>query len=342
MLSTEIYAGQYGSSVSFSVNPSALHQGFYVFKKALTSLSHVLVPMAGKKGVMNIEGFMDLPERSKGLEIIFVWTKRDATMDLPTVLSKICEIANYLLTKSGYSKSKFVSLAELSAFLWQESMKPVVAEAEILTVCKRRKTASELGSKMLSSYGKEIIEYVTTNFCLNDTDSYSTYLEAAVKESLKDMSHLDSVSKKIFSDEIIETEQSKFFASVMNDPRVVESVSLYPKKNIVFTSVEKDLVMCLFDVIMTVMIEGATELNPKIIFLAATVTKTVLAHHPIFSELIVSTIERWHISRGVVANKPGRKRYQNFEAEVWGKLLICEFENKMVRFFFVNYINIKQ
>ena len=64
MLSTEIYAGQYGSSVSFSVNPTALHQCFYVFKKTLTSLSHVLVPMAGRKGVMNIKGFMDLPEWS--------------------------------------------------------------------------------------------------------------------------------------------------------------------------------------------------------------------------------------------------------------------------------------
>ena len=85
MLSTEIYAGQYGSSVSFSVNPTALHEGLYVFKKALTSLSHVLVPIAGKRGVMNIEGFMDLPEWSKRLETIFVWTKRDATMDLPTI-----------------------------------------------------------------------------------------------------------------------------------------------------------------------------------------------------------------------------------------------------------------
>ena len=160
-----------------------------------------------------------------------------------------------------------------------------------------------------------------------------------MKESLKDVSNLDSVSNKSFSDETIETEQSKFFGKVMKDPRVIESVSLYPKRNIIFTSVEKDLVMCLFDVIMTVMIEGVSELNPKIFSLAATVTETVLAHHPIFSELIVSTIERWHINRGVVTNKPGRKTCQNFEAEVWCKLLICKNEDKMVRVLFVDFMN---
>lgn len=117
----------------------------------------------------------------------------------------------------------------------------------------------------------------------------------------------------------------------MKDPRVVESVSLYPKRYIVFTSVEKDLVLCLFDVILTVMAEGGTEINSRIFFLAATVTKTVLAHHPIFSELIVGTIERWHLNRGNVVSKPGRKTFKNFEAEIWGKLLIYEYENRMVR-----------
>lgn len=195
------------------MNPCALHQGFHVFKKALTLLSHVLVPMPGKKGVMHIEGFMDLPERSKGLNIIFVWTERDA-MDLPTVLLRICESANYLLTKSGHNKSKYSSLAELSAHLWQESLTPVVVMDEIVTVSKRRKTASELGGKMLGSYGKEITEYVTANFCLNATDSCTIYLEAAVKESLKDLSHLDSISKKIFIDDISETEQSTYFSTL--------------------------------------------------------------------------------------------------------------------------------
>jgi hypothetical protein len=204
-------------------------------------------------------------------------------------------------------------------------VRPDVDEEQ--STCKRRKTASELGSKMLSSYGKQINEYVTANLCLDETDSSKLYLEAAMKESYKDLSNLDSVSKKIFSDETVGTLYSEVFAKVMQDQRVVDCLSLYPKKNIVFSSDEKVLVLCLFDVIMKVMIDDITEDNPRIAYLAATETKKLLAKHPVFSELVVSTIERWHEIRG---NKPGKKIYQNFEAEIWGKLLIFEFENQVV------------
>ena len=113
-LSTGISTGQYGSNVNFDLNPAALHQGFFLFKRALTSLAHEIVPMAGKKGVMNIESFMDLPERSKGLDIIFVWINRDAAT-LPGVLESVRDKANYLLTSSGFRKSRFGSLEELAA-----------------------------------------------------------------------------------------------------------------------------------------------------------------------------------------------------------------------------------
>jgi hypothetical protein len=32
-----------------------------------------VVLVGGKKGYMNIESFMDQPERSKGFNIVFVW-----------------------------------------------------------------------------------------------------------------------------------------------------------------------------------------------------------------------------------------------------------------------------
>jgi hypothetical protein len=81
---------------------------------------------------------------------------------------------------------------------------------------------------------------------------------------------------------------------------------------------------------MKVMIEDVAEDNPCILYLATTVTTKILAKHPIFSELIVGTIERWHENRGTVTNNPGKKIYQNFEAEIWVKLLLCEFENQVV------------
>lgn len=328
-LSTRISAGQYGSNVNFVVNPAALHQGLFLFKKALTSLSHEIVPMRGRKGVMNIESFMDLPERSKGLDIIFIWVERDATT-LPEVLESVRKKANDLLTNSGFRESRFCSLEELAAYLWQQSLL-VKPEEDEATDSRRRKIASEMGSKMLGTYGKQINEYVTATLCLHDTDSSALYLEAALKESLKDNNNLDSITKRKRIEETIDDVYLKRLAAIAEDPRVVQSVLLYPKRNIVFTSAEKDLVLCLFDVIMKVIIEDVTGNDSEIVLLAATVTKKVLNNHPIFSELIVGTIERWHSNRGNVSNRPGRKIYQNFEAEIWSRLLIYEFENKVVR-----------
>lgn len=333
-MSAAISAGEFGSHVGFNVNSLALHQGFYLFKRALTQMSHTVVPMGGKKGCMHIGSFMDQPERSKGLNIVFVWEERIA-MSHDEVLLRVREKANYLLTNTGYEKSRFRSLEEIGCYLWQQSLVVKPAEEVEESCSKRRKTASELGCKMLSSYGKQINEYVTANLCIDETDSSTLYLEAAMKESVRDLSNLDSVSKKIFSDETVDTIYSEVFAKVMEDPRVTESLSLYPNKNIVFSSDEKDLVLCLFDVIMKVMIEDVTEDNPRIVYLAATVTKKILAQHPIFSKLIVGTIERWHENRGTITNKPGRKIYQNFEAEIWGKLLLCEFENQVVSVLFI-------
>ena len=35
-----------------------------------------MVLVGGKKGCMNIESFMDQPERIKGLNIVFVWKEK--------------------------------------------------------------------------------------------------------------------------------------------------------------------------------------------------------------------------------------------------------------------------
>lgn len=59
-LSLEIAVGPYGDSVNLKVNSEALHQGLYIFKRALNNLRHEIVQMGGNKSVMSIFGFMEL------------------------------------------------------------------------------------------------------------------------------------------------------------------------------------------------------------------------------------------------------------------------------------------
>ena len=78
-LPLEIGAGPCGDSVNLTVKSEALHQGLYIFKRALNNLRREIVQMGGNKSVMNICSFMELPERRKGLNVIFVWLQRSET-----------------------------------------------------------------------------------------------------------------------------------------------------------------------------------------------------------------------------------------------------------------------
>ena len=102
---------------------------------------------------------------------------------------------------------------------------------------------------------------------------------------MKDKSNLDSIAKKSQSeknveDTVIEDNNFKHLEVIMKDPRVVKSVSLYPKRNITFTSNEKDLVLCLFDVIMKVIIEDVAANDSEIVLLAA--TPKMIPNNPLF------------------------------------------------------------
>lgn len=330
-LSSEIAAGQYGNNVNCNVQPEALHQGLFLFKKVLRAMRHEVILMAGRKETMNILSFMDLPERSKGLNIIFIWEHRYPT-SLDALLSRILNTTNKLLTGCGYSESSYRSLGELCGALWLRGEREKLLD-ENTTVNKRRKSAHELGDKMLSIYGKQINEFVTNNLCINETDSSELYLAAALKASNRDLTILNSVAREIFPSDI----DDDAYLSVMNDQRVKDSISLYPKRNITFSSVEKELVLCLLDVIKEVITEKEGDNAHQLDSRAAVMTKQALSNHPIYSELVTTSIERWYSSRDTVLQTRGRKVYKDFEAEVWGKLMLHEFETVMVRLHYIAF-----
>ena len=60
------------------------------------------------------------------------------------------------------------------------------------------------------------------------------------------------------------------------------------------------------------------------------ITKKILEKHPVYSELVANNIDRWHEVRDMIKKKPGRKINQEFEAAVWSKMMICEFEKIMI------------
>ena len=126
-----------------------------------------------------------------------------------------------------------------------------------------------------------------------------------------------------------EVDEDDGFSRIINDQRVKDSLVLYPKRNI--TSSEKDLVLCLFDITKKIIIEIEGENVRQLCYRTAVMTKRALSKYTVFSELVASNIERWDLTRDVVQQERGRKVYKDFEAEVWGKLMLCEYESKMVK-----------
>lgn len=79
--------------------------------------------------------------------------------------------------------------------------------------------------------------------------------------------------------------------SISDDVRVKQSISLLPKRNIIFADEEKDHVLRIRDVISTVIKELPDDHVIRSDYSICEVTKFVLQDHPVYSELVVGNIK---------------------------------------------------
>ena len=328
VLSAAMKQMQYGTEGNFVVNPLALHQSFHLFKKTIRSLGHELVQMGGQRNVAMIVEFMELPEVFNGWDIKFAVIDRTYT-ELNEIEFKIQEMAARIVKRYCGRCLHFKSLTELGASIFQRQL-PVARfvheEPGPSSVSKRRKTSSELGEKQMSNHGKSIVNMIVEKICILDEPA-TPYLIAAMKT--RSLSSLNSISKSLFGRDYSE-DLSLMLQHFTDDTRVKESLQLLPKRNIIFEDAEKQHVNRIYHVINMIMKELPDDHEIHKNYDAFEVTKKVLEKYPIYSELTESHIERWCQTRDNVKKKPGRKINSEFEAAIWGKLMICEYENVKV------------
>jgi hypothetical protein len=295
---------EYGNEENLRVNPLALHQGFHLLKKFIRILGHDLILMSGKKGVPMIVSFMDLPEVFNGLNIRFFVTER-RQMEIEEINTLVEQMAEKLVNRHSGRILHFN--------IYQMSF-PVDREVDLgpeITVNKRRKISSELGPKQMSNCGKEILNYAIQNVCVKDEDA-TPYLIATLRENTNSSR---TISRSIFGC-ACQNESDSVFDLISDHVRVKESLSLLPKRNIIFTDKEKENVPRVFDVISSIIEQFPDEDEIKTKCIVAETTKNILANHPVYSELVPNNIERWNEVRNMIKKKPGRKINQDFEAAV--------------------------
>lgn len=192
---------------------------------------------------------------------------------------------------------RFSSLNEIGAFIYQSQLPvtPALPVPEVLVEDpgpnsnKRRKCSDELGKKQLQKCGKEILSMIQNTLCIKNEDA-TPYLLAALRES-KSLRALDCIKRSIFGSAFKE-EKDAILLSISVDVRVKQSLSLLPKRNIIFADEEKDHVLRIRDVICTVIKELPDDHIIRSDYSISEVTKFVLEDHPVYSELVVENIDR--------------------------------------------------
>ena len=227
-----------------------------------------------------------------------------------------------MLTRTYKVKSQYVSISQIYGVMWLKELSGVYETSEPSN--KRRKKGEEIGYKQMNRYGKQVYEFVSSSICAAD-ESPAIYINAAVRESAyRSSGGLDAVRRNIFDSDEDDTDLQ--MSQVLLYPAVIESLRSLPNHNVKFKLHEIKMVIALFDSVASARIELEGTKYKIDTYRTATLTKEILSKYTRYSELVIESIVRWVDKKDVVKKTSGRKISVEFEADVWGKLMMCEFE----------------
>lgn len=318
-LTDALQSSDLGSDPNFRIDMLPLHQGLNIFKKPIESLEHIIISVNANKNVFRTEAFMELPAIKRGSAIIFSSTKLIGERTRDVLIAEVVKTANFFLLTSFKVVSKYTSISEIFGVLWLDHVDTKQDASK-----KRRKVGTDIGERQMNTYGRTVYDFVSTMICA-ENESPSIYIKAGAKYSASKSTNLELIRSNLF-----EEEDEINIQDYLIHPSVTASLENFPRKNIKFSLIEIGLVISLFDVINNVRseIEGDEYKIDNI--RTADITKRLLWKHARYSELVVTSIIRWSENRDIVRKATGRKISVPFEADVWGRLMICELEQKIV------------
>lgn len=215
--------------------------------------------------------------------------------------------------------SKYYSISEIFGVQWFNHLNTQNDSN------KRRKLDAHIRVRQMNTFTRKIYQYVKTNTCA-ENESPSIYIETGAKySSSRSTSNQQLIPKNLFY-----AEEESDLDILLGQPAVAESMTNFSKKNIKFPLIAIGLDISLFDAIAHARsdIEGENYLLDDT--RTGEMTKRALINHAHYSELVVTSIVPWNVQRDLVKKKKGKKVCVEFEADIRGKLMICELEQKNV------------
>jgi hypothetical protein len=269
----------------------------------------------------------------------------DQDMDEREVLGMILNVRDKLLSLGNYEKSKHESPCSVFGSLYlpivthqtpvKETPKTSPAQTSasqfITTQFKVRKDPDQLGKRSIYNSTKKVIVSAVESF----GDEHALfYLESAVKKlkKRKRNEYEEEGDDEDIEDTGKENEGESCIVSLEEDDRVVEAASNFPVKYITYTEEDKTEILALFQVVLNVARERNIA-NCEIV--AATTTVLLLKENMYYSKLSHRSITRWYEGQNKNKKARGPKVNEDFEEEVWGKLMHCIFEKVIKVYIFV-------
>ena len=333
---------------NFHVNPLALKQGLLLFKRYLIKWGITAIDMYQEEK-RSLE-FFDRGESRRSVEVKFgMYQSMSESTDDSDILTQVSKIRDKLLLLGGYERSFHETPCSVFGSLYlplataktpEKSTPEFTPKNESqfnINQFKVRKSPSKLGSRAIYNSTKKVLLSAAESF----GDEHALfYLESAVKKlkKRKFAEIEESQEAKEMDDSGDDSEEELDIINLEDEQCVVDAVSAFPLKYITYTEEDKKEILQLFNVILKVARERKIE-NSEVI--AAKTTALILKKNTYYSNLSARTVYRWNENNGKKKELTGPKINEDFEEEIWGKLMLCVFE-KVLKYFSSNNSNLTQ
>ena len=317
-----------------TVISAAVHQGLRLYKRGLLILGYSIdnVAAADNRGKV-MEAFHDLRAFNIGWKIKFITPSKEFGSE-DDKFSAIFSIRNSLLRLNMYNQSRYNDLRIIHYELNCRLSKDALLTPTVGVI--RRKNVSDLGKRYFESIISNALDVVDAEYSSNSADSV-TVLKTITDVVTKKMKKMNCVVSELFSEEETNTsdeEDESVIVAIENDSidkEIAAEMLSFPLKSIIYTSVEKNNVIALFEKMKGISKNKGEKVKNHTI---ACRVKEFLSSRSGYSEIKIQSIKYWYLNSEKERQKRGRKVVQYFEAEVLGNLMICILEKKdTVRYF---------
>ena len=334
---------QYSETPNLRVHCVALKHGLQIFTRGISKRGLTTVLMLHvDKGPLE---YFTLAASGRSTEIIFTSLHNPTTDEShDSVMSRVAIIRDELMLRSNYGISSHHTASSVFAALYL----PLISEIETAQIAEQneietpncklitRKSPSKLSRRATQNSADKIIANTEKLFGKKHADFY---LESALKKSKKgkmkqnenENEDIEINSDSSSSDE--EDDSIGLHNDFMDDMRVLDALSVIPDKYVIFSEEDQEKVLSLYGIIREVAKERDHKHANK---LAAKVTIKILQNSKYYSQITRRTINRWYDLKDSESQRAGRKVDEVFESEVWGNLMLCVFNKKVIMILFVS------